>query len=64
MKKIYLYGVVMIIGLSFIFYGLIQLLVEESAYVEPTDQEIIQRARELGMVGLEERFLIELESDE
>lgn len=64
MKKIYRYGVLLIIGMSFIFYGIIQGLIKDHAYVEPTDQEIIQRARALGMVGLEERILLELESDE
>lgn len=64
MKKIYRYGVLMVIGLSFIFYGIINAVIVDHSYDEPTDAEIIERAKGLGMIGIEEQMLKDLQEDE
>ena len=64
MKRIYRYGVLLVLGLSMVFYGTIQLVIKDHSAEEPTDQEIIQKARELGMMGLKEKLLQIPEEDE
>lgn len=64
MKRIYRYGVLLVLGLSMVFYGTIHLVIKDHSAEEPTDQEIIQRARELGMMGLDEKLLQIPEEDE
>lgn len=64
MKKVYRYGILLVIGLSLIFYGTIKFVIKDHSQVEPSDQEIIQRARGLGMLGLEDKLLLDAEEDE
>lgn len=64
MRKIFRYSVIFIIGMTLFFYGLIDLVIEDHSMKEPTDSEIIERARELGMVGIDEVILEDLENNE
>lgn len=64
MKKVYRFGVLLVIGLSMIFYGIIQMVEKDNSAVELSDQEIILRARELGMLGLEDKLLLVEKEDE
>lgn len=64
MKKIYRYFILLAIGLSMFFYGVIQLTVEDKSVVELTDDEIIERARELGMISISEYYLEKTKEDE
>lgn len=57
MKKIYRYFALLIIGLSMVFYGIIQLVIVDHSMDQPTDAEIIERARSLGMINLNEYYL-------
>jgi len=57
MKKIYRYFALLVIGLSFIFYGIIEASIEEGQIQELTDAEIIEKAKELGMIELNEYYL-------
>jgi len=63
-KKIYRYFALLVIGLSFFFYGVINIVIEDHSMDQPSDAEIIQRARELGMVGINEIYLEKLEENE
>lgn len=51
----------MVVGLSLFFYGVIEWVIVDHSMNEPTDAEIIKRAEELGMLGIEEQILKELE---
>lgn len=51
-------------GMTLFFYGLIDLVIEDHSMKEPTDSEIIERARALGMVGIDEVILEDLENNE
>lgn len=64
MKKIYRYFAMLIVGLSLIFYGVIEAVVEDHSMEQPTDAEIIERARELGMIGVDEYYLKNTENNE
>lgn len=64
MKKIFRYGVLLMIGLSMMFYGMIELVIKDHSKETPSDAEVIRRARELGMVGIDEKILKEYETDE
>lgn len=64
MKKIYRYSVLMMIGLSLIFYGIIQGTIQDRAQVPPTDQEVIERAEELGMIFMSDYYLEKLKENE
>jgi hypothetical protein len=57
MKRIFRYGILMIIGMSLCFYGLVTFMVREPEVIELTDQEIVERAKELGMVPITEKLL-------
>jgi len=63
-KKIYRYFILLAIGLSMFFYGVIQLTIEDKSVVEPTDEEIIERAKELGMISINEIYLEKSKEDE
>lgn len=54
----------LVIGLSCFFYGIINVVIEDHSMDQPTNAEIIQRARELGMVGINEVYLEKLEETE
>lgn len=64
MKKIYRYGILMVIGLSLFFYGIIEGVIKDHSMKEPTDAQVIERARELGMVDLREQLLEDFEENE
>ncbi|MBN2793857.1 MAG: hypothetical protein JXR88_00525 [Clostridia bacterium] len=54
MKKIYFLGVMMVIGFSLFFYGVINLVIQDHSKERISDEEIIIRARQLGMIKFEE----------
>lgn len=64
MKKMMRYFTMLLIGFSLLFYGVIELVITDHSMDQPTDAEIIERARELGMVGLNELYLKDLEESE
>ena len=64
MKKIYRYFAMLVIGLSLVFYGVIEAVIEDHSMKQPTDAEIIERARELGMIGIDEYYLNNTENNE
>ena len=64
MKKIYRYTTLLIIGLSIFFYGVIDAVIVDHSMKEPSDTEIIERARELGMIGINEYYLEKNSEDE
>lgn len=57
MKKIMRYTVLFVIGMSLFFYGMMAWIIEDHSMDEPSDAEIIERARELGMIGVDEYLL-------
>lgn len=63
-KKIYRYFALLIIGLSLVFYGIIDMVIEDHSMDVMSDAEIIERARELGMVGINEVYLENTEETE
>ena len=63
-KKIYRYFALLVIGLSMVFYGVIDMVLEDHSMDQISDQEVIERARELGMVGINELYLEKLEENE
>lgn len=63
-KKIIKYFVMLLFGFSLIFYGVINMVIKDKSAVEITDDEIIRRAKELGLVGIEEYYLEKLEKSE
>lgn len=54
----------MVIGLSLFFYGIIEAVIEDHSMIQPTDAEIIERAKGLGMIGINEYYLKNTEKDE
>lgn len=63
-KKIMKYFVMLLVGFSLVFYGVINMVIKDKSAVEITDDEIIRRAKELGLVGIEEYYLEKLEKSE
>ncbi len=63
-KKIYRYFALLVIGLSLVFYGVIDMVIEDHSMDQISDEEVIERARELGMVGINELYLEKLEENE
>ncbi len=55
MKKIYFLGVLMVIGFSIFFYGIINLVIQDHSSETISDEEVIMRARQLGMIKFEEK---------
>ncbi len=62
-KKLFRYFVLLIIGFSILFYGLINLVIEDHSMKTLSDEEIIERAKDLGMMGIEDKILKEMDSD-
>jgi len=63
-KKIYRYFALLVIGMSLIFYGIIDMVIEDHSMDVMSDAEIIERARELGMVGINEVYIEKTEETE
>lgn len=57
MKKIMRYGVFMVIGMSLTVYGLIDITVSKYAPPPMSDEEVIERAKDLGMVDIKEQWI-------
>ncbi len=56
-KKMYKYFVMLILGLSLIFYGLMSFIIDQTQFKNVmTDEQIIERAKDLGMVELKENL--------
>ncbi len=63
-KKIYRYFALLVVGLSLVFYGIIDMVIEDHSMDVMSDSEVIERARELGMVGINEVYLEKTEEIE
>lgn len=55
-KKMYVYVIFLIIGLSLIFYGILEMVVQDHAQTELTENQIIEKAKDLGMVEVKDAF--------
>lgn len=54
----------LVVGLSLVFYGVIEAVIEDHSMKQPSDAEIIERARGLGMIGVDEYYLKNTENNE
>lgn len=63
MKKMIRYVIAMIIGLSLTVYGVIDLTVAKYGPKPMSDAEIIERAKDLGMVDIKEEWLESQENE-
>jgi len=45
-----------VLGISMMFYGILDLVIEDKSQVDLTDNQIRARAKELGMVEVKEAF--------
>lgn len=63
-KNVTKYFVMLLIGFSLLFYGIIGMVIKDKSMTQITDNEIIEKAKELGMVSINEVFLRELEESE
>jgi len=57
MKKIISYGILLMIGMTLTVYGLIDITVSRYAPEPMSDAEVIERAKELGMVDIKEQWI-------
>ena len=57
MKKIMRYGILMVIGMSLTVYGLIDITVSKYAPPPMSDEEVVERAKDLGMVDIKEQWI-------
>ncbi len=63
MKKIVRFGLLMIVGMTFMVYGMIDFAVDTYGPEPMSDAEIIERAKDLGMVDIKEEWMETTESD-
>lgn len=55
-KKMIRYFILLLIGFSLVFYGVISFYEDQKKFERSlTDEQVIQRAKELGMVELKEK---------
>ncbi len=64
LKRMSKYLIMLLIGLSLIFYGMIKIVIEDHSMKEVSDEEVIRRAKELGFVEIKELYLKDLEESE
>lgn len=57
MKKLIRYGIMLMIGMSLMVYGIIDITISRYAPEPMSDQEIIERAKDLGMVDIKEEWI-------
>lgn len=57
MKKLIRYGVLLVLGLSFVVYGMVDLAVSRYSPEPLSDAQIIERAKDLGMVDVKEQWI-------
>lgn len=57
MKKMIRYGILLMLGMSLTVYGLIDTTVSRYAPEPLSDAEIIERAKDLGMVDIKEQWI-------
>lgn len=62
MKKLSRYAVALILGLSLMVFGIIDISVKKYAPAPMSDAEIIERARDLGMVDMKDKWIEDMES--
>ncbi len=62
-KRLYRYFVLLIIGFSLLFYGIINLVIKDHSMETMSDEEIIERAKDLGMIGIDDKILKEMDID-
>lgn len=57
MRKMIRYAIIMVIGMSLTVYGVIDLTVSKYGPKPMSDAEIIERAKDLGMVDIKEAWI-------
>jgi len=62
-KRIVRYGIMLVLGLSLMVYGFIDLTTSRYSVDPMTDDEIVERAKELGMVSIKEKWIEEQDSE-
>lgn len=55
-NKMYRGMISLVIGLSLIFYGILGLVIEDKSQVELSENQIIKKAKDLGMVEVKDAF--------
>jgi len=66
LNKLYRWMFLLIIGVSLVFYGILTIVIDDKSQVVLTEQEIKAKAKELGMVELNEAFskVLEIKSEQ
>ncbi len=59
-KSMFRYFIFLVIGMSFIVYGIMEIVTTKNVKPELTDEQIIQRAKELGMIEVKEAWILEM----
>ncbi len=62
MNKLIRYCILLLIGMSLSVYGVIDLTVSRYAPKPMSEAEIVERAKELGMVDLKDKWIEEVDS--
>lgn len=63
-KKIIRYAVMLMLGMSLMVYGMIDVTISKYAPQPMSDQEIIERAKDLGMVSIKDKWIESQELEE
>ena len=57
MKKLIRYGIMLMIGMSLTVYGIIDITISRYAPQPISDQEVIDRAKDLGMISIKDKWI-------
>ncbi len=60
-KNMFGYFIMLIVGMSFIVYGITDIAMDKYQVAPLTDEQIVERAKELGMVDIKEAWIIEMD---
>ena len=64
-KRIFLYFILLVLGLSLIAFGILDFYGDQKVFeTSMSDEDVIKRAKELGMVELKSTFTTEPNEDE
>ena len=64
MKKMIRYAIMLMVGLSLTVYGVIDLTISKYGPKPMSDAEIIERAKDLGMVDIKEKWIESKEKED
>jgi len=62
-RKLISYSIMLVLGLSLTLYGVIDLTISRYAPDPMSDEEIIERAVDLGMVNIKDKWIEEINSE-